>query len=585
MEQFFKKMVSRKSLSVVLLTALLLFVFVGCQKATEEAMSSPFVLSPEESDLSVRDAIGTNGSVTSANAYASKVGLRVLEAGGNAIDAAVATGFALGVFEPNASGLGGGGFMLIRLAETGEEIFVDFREMAPLAATAEMYLGSDGEIVKDLNHVGHLSVAVPGEVKGLLYALENYGTMDRAGVMDESIYFAENGFPISEKYATMLTNSFEKLNQFPESAKVFFKDGLPLTAGDIHANKDLAATLKIIRDQGADGFYKGEIAQKIAAEMAANGGIISEEDLAQYEVSLREPVKGVYKGYEILSVSPPSSGGAHVIQMLNMMENYDLGGEISFESAERMHLWAEVMKLMYNDRSSYMADTDFVDVPLIGLTSKEYAKELVAKIDLTMANNNVEMVADPWPYESASTTHFSVVDSQGNIVSVTKTIEQFFGSGVVVPGTGVILNDEMGDFVGKPGSANSIEPRKKPLSSMTPVILSKDSKPVMTLGSPGGPRIITTVALILSNIIDYDMDIQEAINAPRINQYAQGDLKVEDRIPESVLDELREMGHGIDIRGEYDAYFGGAQGITIDSQSGEIHAGADPRRDGKALAY
>jgi len=598
-----------KSLKIVaLMTALILLVSiftVGCTQTTptqeqaqpkqesieqttqakQENTQAKEEEKKEEPQLDLnRDAKGMNGVVAAAKPEASQVGVDILQKGGNAIDAAVATGFALGVLEPNASGLGGGGFMLIRFAETGEEVFIDFRETAPGNATDDMYkLNEEGKPADDSYKVGGKAVGVPGEVAGLLTALEKYGTMSKEEVLQPSIELAEKGIPVTVNLESIIKDNFEKLSNFEASKELYLKDGLPYELGDTIKNPDLANTLKIIAKEGRDGFYKGKIAKAIADEVQKTGGIITEEDLANYEVKMREPVKGTYRGYEIVSAPPASSGGTHVIELLNIMENYDLKS-LGFNTADSWHAWAEGMKLIFADRSEYMGDTDFVDVPLVGLTSKDYAKTQFERIDMNKSAQETE-AGEPWKYESGSTTHFSIMDKEGNMVSVTKSINYFFGSGVTVPGTGIVLNNHMADFTLKPGTKNSIEPGKRPLSSMSPTMILKDGKPYATIGSPGATRIITTVALSISNIIDHGMDIQEAIIAPRIINYPGGPLKMEGRIPQEVRDELIKKGHELEIKKDFDPYFGGVHGVIINEDTGELHGGADPRRDGKAAGF
>lgn len=536
----------------------------------------------KEDKSSKRDAKGKNGVVASAKPEASQVGVDIMKKGGNAIDAAVATAFALGVVEPNASGIGGGGFMLIRFAKTGEEVFLDFREVAPGKATPDMYkLDDKGKVVNNESVIGGKSVAVPGDVAGLLMALEKYGTMSREEVMQPAIDLAENGFKVTKNFSNMIKDNFDNINKFEATKAIYLKDGLPFEEGDTITNKDLSNTLKIIAKEGKDAFYKGKIAESIVNEVQKQGGIITLEDLTKYEVKVRKPVKGTYKGYEIVSAPPSSSGGAHVIQLLNIMENYDLKS-MGVNTEQSLHAWSEASKLIFADRGKYMADTDFVKVPLAGLTSKDYAKELYEKIDKDKATQKVE-AGNPNKYESGSTTHYSIMDKEGNMVAVTKTINHFFGSCVAVPGTGILLNDEMDDFDFKPGLSNSIEPGKKPLSSMTPTLILKDGKPFMTIGSPGATRIIPTVAQVISNIVDHGMDIQEAINTPRMYD-KDGKLSLEGGIDEKVIEGLKNKGHEVDIKGEYDLFFGGVQGVMMES-SGELHGGADPRRDGQAVGF
>ena len=527
------------------------------------------------------EVVADNGIVAAAHPLAAQVGAEIIQQGGNAIDAAVATAFTLGVVEPNASGLGGGGFMVIRFADTGETTIIDYREVAPLAATEDMYeLDADGKVIDFANSRGYRAVAVPGQVAGLSLALEKYGTMDLAQVTEKAIHYAENGFEVSEGLSSIITDNFDKINAYPATAEIYLKDGLPLEPGDTLINTDLANSLRLIAEEGPDAFYKGPIGEAIAANMAANGGLITMDDFAAYKPAVRKPVSGEYRGYEIVSMPPPSSGGTHIIQILNILEGLELD-KMEHNSAEHIHYMAEAMKRAFADRGVYMADPDFADIPLDGLLSKDYAIDLLASIDPVVATEKVS-AGDPALYEGASTTHASIMDKDGNIVSLTQTIECFFGSGVVVPGTGILLNDQMHDFTVKPGTANSVEPGKKPLSSMSPTIVLKDGKPFMTIGSPGATRIITAVMQIISNVIDFGMGIQEAIEAPRIHCQG-GAIMLEDRISEDIQAELAEFGHEIDVKGSYDLYFGGAQGVMF--KDGKLHGGADPRRDGVAVGF
>lgn len=544
---------------------------------------------PIEVTENSRDARGIHGMVASAHPLASQVGVDILRAGGNAIDAAVGVGFALGAVEPNASGIGGGGLMLIWFADSGATVFIDSREKAPAAATADMFeLDENGKVIPDSRGfnpvaIGGRSIAVPGEVAGLLTALEKYGSMSRQQVMQPAIDHIEQGVPVSDVLAAIISANYDALATFPASEAIYLTDGFPKEAGERITNTDLANTLRLIAAQGRDAFYRGPVAQSIVDAVQADGGLMTLEDLASYEVSFRTPVSNHYRGYEIISAPPPSSGGAHVIELLNIMENFDLK-KMGRNSADSLHAWAEAMKLMYADRAKYMADTDFVDVPLEGLTSKQYARGQFELIDMNSVINQ-ETAGDPWPAESGSTTHFSVVDSEGNMVAYTKTINHFFASGITAAGTGILLNDQMDDFDKRPGQANSIEGGKKPLSSMSPTLLLKNGKPFATIGSPGGKRIISTMAMLISNLVDYNMDIQSAIMAPRINNYEVGPLKIEARIPIEVQNELLQKGHELDVKKDFDLYFGGAQGVVIDQKTGKLHGGADPRRDGKAIGY
>ncbi len=537
----------------------------------------------------LRDAKSTHGMVVSAHPLASQIGVDILKSGGNAVDAAVAVGFSLGVLEPNASGLGGGGFLIVRMAKTGQTAFFDFREKAPGNATEDFFkLDSKGKQILDkrgLNPsaIGGKSIAVPGETAGLLAVLEKYGTMSREKVMIPAIQLASKGVAVSEKLGSLLMEHFEMLDLFPETAAIYLEDGFPKEAGDIIRNPDLAKTLRLIAKKGKDGFYKGEVAKSIVNAVHADGGVMTLNDLADYSVSVRGVLKGHYRGFEIITVPPSSSGGAHLIELLNIMENFDLK-KMGLNSADYIHAWSEAMKLVYADRAKFMGDIDFVNIPLEALISKVYATKQFKRINMTLSNLQVEP-GDPWAEESGSTTHFSVVDSEQNLVACTKTINHFFGSGITAPGTGVLLNDEMDDFSKNPGEPNSIAANKRPLSSMSPTIIFKDGKPFASLGTPGGKRIITTLALIISSLIDFEMDIQSAIEAPKFNQYQNGDLKMESRIPTIIQSALEKKGHVLSIRKPFDLYFGGAQGITINHKTGEYHGGADPRRDGIARGY
>jgi gamma-glutamyltranspeptidase / glutathione hydrolase len=524
------------------------------------------------------------GMVVSAHPLPSKVGVEILKKGGNAVDAAVATAFALGVAEPNASGLGGGGFILIYRAKTKEVVTMDYREMAPLKATPDMYrLTPDGKVVDEEITVGHKAVAIPGTLAGLTLALQQYGTMSLKDVMAPSIRLAEEGYEVSKTMNGMMKDNYEKLSKFPAAAKIYLKDGLPYEVGDRLVLKDLAKTYRLIADQGPDVFYKGEIAEAIEKEMKASGkGLITREDLAAYKPVVRTPVKGTYRGYEILSMAPASSGGTHVIQLLNILEGYDVAKR-GPASSENLHLMAEAMKRVFADRAKYMGDSDFVNVPIKGLLSKRYAEELRKEISADKAGEKIP-AGNPVPYESGGTSHLSVVDKDGNLVALTQTINYFFGSGVVVPGTGILLNNEMDDFVPKPGALNSVEPKKRPISSMSPTLVLKEGKPFLSIGTPGATRIISALPQILMNIIDHQMNIQEAIDAPRIHCMT-GEIFMESRIPKEAQQALIDKGHKLSVRKDFDLYFGGAQGVLIDPKTGTLYGGADPRRDGFAAGY
>jgi gamma-glutamyltranspeptidase/glutathione hydrolase len=539
-------------------------------------------------NLFTRGAQGQNGVVATAKPDSAQVGIDILKAGGNAVDAAVAVGFAQGVLEPNANGLGGGGFMTIKLAGMKEAVVIDFREVAPAAATADMYkYGPDGKLIGMPSITGGLASGVPGDVAGLLYALENYGSgkLTRQQVMQPAIDWAMK-VPVTSNLAGAIKDNFDRLKLYPAAGQIYFKDGLPYEVGDTIQNPDLQNTLKIIAAGGAKAYYEGDVAKKIAAEVQARGGILTVDDLKNYKVQVRKPATGTYRGYTILSTPPASSGGTHIVEMLNILENWDMQA-LGQNTTKSLHLWGEAMKLVYADRSQYMADTAFVKVPLEGLTSKAYAKDLAAKISLDKVMPNPIVPGNPSKYESGSTTSFSVMDKDGNMVACTKSINYFFGSAVVIPGTGIIMNDHMDDFVLKPGSVNSIEPGKRPLSSMSPtLVLDPQGRSFMTVGAAGATRIITAVAQIISNVIDHGMPIQQAISAPHVYRTNTTDYSVEGRIPVSAVNGLLAMGHKIAaIQDDYSPSQGVAQGCLYDWATRTLYGGADPRRDGQAVAF
>lgn len=534
--------------------------------------------------LPERAAEGRAAMVASAHPLATQAGLEILRQGGNAVDAAVATAFALGVVEPNASGLGGGGYILFYNAKTGRAECVDYREQAPARATPDMYpLSPDGKGVRDkASTIGHRASAVPGNLAGLSLALQRWGTLSLAEVLAPAIRLAEEGYPVTKTLSEMMSNYYDKLVQFPEAARVYLKDGLAYEPGDKLVLKDLARTLRLIAAQGPDVFYRGEIADAVVKEMAAGGGLITKEDLAAYRPKLREPVRGTYRGLQLISMPPSSSGGTHVIQLLNILEGFDIA-KLGTNTAAVLHVQAEAAKRVFADRAKYSGDADFVPVPTAGLISKEYAARLRETISLDKPGEKVP-AGNPYSLPSGGTSHASFADRDGNLVALTQTINLFFGSGVVIPGYGIMMNDEMDDFVPVPGNANSIAPGKRPASSMSPTIVLKDGRPLLSLGSPGATRIITTLPQILMNIVDHGMDLQQAINAPRAHcQGAQ--IEVESRIPETVRDTLKAQGHRLSVRGAVDLHFGGAQAVMIDPKSGRYFGAADPRRDGFAAGF
>lgn len=526
-----------------------------------------------------RDATGKNAVVSTARYEASKIGLDVLKQGGNAIDAAVAVGFALGVCEPQSSGIGGGGFMIIRFAKTGETKFIDFREIAPKKSTPDMWiLDKDGNVIGDEKEHGGKSIGVPGAVKGFLYALDKYGNLNRKDVIQPAVDLANNGYKVSAIMNMDMNNELKLIQQYPETAKIYLKDNKPYNVGDTLKNPDLAKTMEKIIKDGEKAFYEGEIAEAIVKSTNKANGIMSLEDLKNYDIRVNEPVSGTYRGYEILTSAPPSSGGAHIIQILNILENYNLK-DIPAGSTKFYHLLSESMKMAFADRAKFMGDTEFIKIPLKGVIDKDYAKTLKDKIDMTKSQDYSE--GDPWKFESKDTTHYSIIDKEGNIVAVTNTVNGVFASGVVAEGTGILLNNEMDDFDTGHGKANSIEAFKKPLSSMSPTIILKDGKPVASLGGLGAQKIITGIAQVIIQLIDYEKDIQEAIDFPRIHD-AYGTLTYEGRIDKNVIAELKALGHELKDGGEWLEY-PCIQGVTI--KDGVLRGGADPRRDGKALGF
>lgn len=498
--------------------------------------------------------VGKNGMVSAQEAIAADVGRDILAAGGNAIDAAVATGFALAVTHPQAGNIGGGGFMLVALADQDEVTAIDFREMAPSGADRDMFLGEDGEVDNKRARFSHLSAGVPGSVMGLLDALETYGTMSRREVMAPAIKLASAGFPVSYGMAQSVKSSRKKMGNDPSTMAYFFKDSsTPYEQGEKFKQKDLARTLRLISKKGSAGFYEGKTADLIVAEMQSGGGLITLDDLKNYKSVTRDVVSGTYRGYEVFSMPPPSSGGVHIVQMLNILEGYDLAAK-GHNTADYVHVLIESMRRAYADRSKYLGDPDYFEVPIAGLTDKAYAAHLRDGINLEKASLSSDILpAKTLPYESDQTTHYSVMDKWGNGVAVTTTLNFSFGGGYTVDGAGFLLNNEMDDFSSKPGSpngfgliggvANQIEPGKRPLSSMTPVIIKKDAKPYFVTGSPGGSTIITSVLQNILNVIEFDMNAMESVAVPRIHhQWLPDVVVVEPGISGDTISELEARG-------------------------------------------
>lgn len=527
---------------------------------------------------------GKEGMVVTSHFLATEAALEVLKKGGNAIDAAVTAAFSLAVTQPRSGNIGGGGFMLISFEQKDEVVAIDYREKAPSQATADMFLNTEGEADSDRSRYSHLAAGVPGTVAGLTLALEKYGTISLKEALAPAIHLAEKGFVVTPRFSDGLKEKEAMLKKWDSSSKIFYKpDGSFYEPGERFIQKDLAATLRRISEQGAKEFYEGKTAELLVAEMAKHNGLITMEDMKNYSPTIREPVKGTYRGYDIYSMSPPSSGGVHVVQILNMLESYPIT-EYGHNSAQTIHLMAEAMKLAYADRSFYLGDVDFIKVPLKGLISKEYAATLRKTIDPEKAVPSSTITpGKPQPYESNETTHFSIVDSFGNAVSNTYTINFSYGSGIVAEGTGFLLNNEMDDFSAKPGvpnaygliggEANKIEPNKRMLSSMSPTIVKHQGKNFLVTGSPGGSRIITTTLQVIMNVIDHGLNIQSAVAAPRIHhQWLPDELRIEEGISIDTIKILQEKGHKV----EQQEAMGAIQSIMI--KDGMMFGGADPRR-------
>jgi len=534
-----------------------------------------------------------NGMVASQEKLASEVGATILRKGGNAVDAAVAVGFALAVTLPRAGNIGGGGFMLVHMSESSTTIAIDYREVAPKAAHKDLFLDEDGNVDTLKAQRSYLSAGVPGTVAGLTHALKLYGTMTLPQVMEPAIKLAEAGFPVGYDLAHSLQENRTHFERSPAALKAFFKPlGGAYQQGEILQQKDLAQTLKQIAQQGPDIFYKGAPAEAIVRDIKKGGGLIGLEDMAAYKPVMRPVLTGSYNGYTIATMPPPSSGGVHLIQMLNILEDYPLKSW-GHNSARSIHFMAEAMRLAYADRSKYLGDPAFTQVPVKGLTSKDYAKKLAEKIKAHRTTPSKTVgPSNPLPYESNETTHFSVMDKYGNAVTNTYTLNFSYGSGHMVAGTGILLNNEMDDFAAKPGvpnaygllggDANSIEAGKRPLSSMTPVIvLNKDGTPYFVTGSPGGSRIITTVLQTILNVLTHDMDIATAGIVPRVHhQWWPDELRIEEGISPDTVRLLQKMGHEVTRR----PAMGSVQSVMY--KDGVFMGATDPRRpDSAAVGY
>jgi|HubBroStandDraft_6_1064221.scaffolds.fasta_scaffold00019_76 gamma-glutamyltranspeptidase/glutathione hydrolase len=581
-----------KSLILLLMAAVALFVPASASGSTEPVHAA-------------------HGIVVSVHELASRAGVEMMQAGGNAVDAAVATGFALAVVHPPAGNLGGGGFMLVRMAD-GKVHFLDYREKAPAAATPGMYLDAQGNVIEGASEIGYKAIGVPGSVAGMVYAEQKYGRLTLKQVMAPAIRLAREGYALSWGEAQDLHDKY--LSQFPESRRIFQRGGSYYQPGEVFRQPDLAKTLERIAAK-PDDFYHGALARELAAAMQKGGGLITADDLAQYEVKEREPVRGTYRGYDVISSPPPSSGGTVLIESLNILEGYDLA-RMGDRSAQSIHFTTEAFRRAFFDRAEFMGDPDFSKIPVAELIDKKYGAAWRDSIEADHASASKELkrpaifsaleqyaAAHPEPtanHESPHTTHYSVVDAEGNAVAVTTTINDWFGSRVTAEGLGFLLNDEMDDFSAKPGvpnsdgliqgAANAIGPGKRPLSSMTPTIVVRDGKTVMVLGSPGSSKIITTVANVLMGVVDYGMNIQEAVNAPRFhNQWLPDVLNVEQWFSPDTVSALKQMGYNVQMGlryGEYvSPYWSDAECIAIDAKTGERLGASDGRYNGKAVGY
>ena len=559
-------------------------------------LSSPSLLADESpifSQMATAQPVwAKHGMVASQETLASRTGVEILKQGGNAVDAAVAVAFSLAVTLPRAGNIGGGGFMLVHIAKENKTIAIDYREMAPSKAKKNIFLDENGDAVEKLSREHGLAVGVPGTVMGMSLALEKYGTMTLAQVAAPAIKMAQEGISVTPDLAQSLAGLKRRMTQWPTTAAIFYKaDGSDYQVDDILKQPELAHSLSLIAEKGTKGFYEGETATKLINAVKDAGGIMTLDDLKNYKVVEREPVRGEYRGYEVVSMPPPSSGGVHIIEMLNVLQQFPID-KLGHNTAQTIHLMAETMKYAYSDRSEYLGDPDFYKVPVRALTSKDYAQKIASKIAMNKATPSAEIKPGKLaPYESDQTTHFSVVDKWGNAVSNTYTLNFSYGSGLVAKGTGILLNNEMDDFSAKPGvpngyglvggGANAVEGNKRPLSSMSPTIVMKDGKPFLVTGSPGGSRIITTTLQIIMNVIDHGLNIAEASNAARVHhQWQPDELRVESSFNRDTISLLEAKGHKVKVQ----SAMGSTQSIMVTEQG--IFGASDPRHSGsEAIGY
>ncbi|MCB2380970.1 gamma-glutamyltransferase [Shewanella sp. SR1] len=559
-------------------------------------LSSPSLLAEESSIFSqmatAQPVWAKHGMVASQETLASRTGVEILKQGGNAVDAAVAVAFSLAVTLPRAGNIGGGGFMLVHIAKENKTIAIDYREMAPSKAKKDIFLDENGDAVEKLSREHGLAVGVPGTVMGMSLALEKYGTMTLAQVTAPAIKMAQEGISVTPDLAESLAGLKRRMTQWPTTAAIFYKaDGSDYQVDDILKQPELAHSLSLIAEKGTKGFYEGETATKLINAVKDAGGIMTLDDLKNYKVVEREPVRGEYRGYEVVSMPPPSSGGVHIIEMLNVLQQFPID-KLGHNTAQTIHLMAETMKHAYADRSEYLGDPDFYKVPVKALTSKDYAQKIASQIAMNKTTPSAEIKPGKLaPYESDQTTHFSVVDKWGNAVSNTYTLNFSYGSGLVAKGTGILLNNEMDDFSAKPGvpngyglvggDANAVEGNKRPLSSMSPTIVMKDGKPFLVTGSPGGSRIITTTLQIIMNVIDHGLNIAEASNAARVHhQWLPDELRVESSLNRDTISLLEAKGHKVKVQ----SAMGSTQSIMVTEQG--IFGASDPRHSGsEAIGY
>lgn len=548
-----------------------------------------FCLATTASANDKRDAVAANGMVAAADPNVTRIGVDILKKGGNAVDAAVAMSFGLFGAEPHASSMAGGGFAIIYLAKEDKAYIVDYREVAPAKAYDAFYLDRAAKLgvkPKNLIDTGWFASGVPGMLAGMETMSKRFGALPWKDLIAPSVALLEKGIVVDNTLNGWITDMYSRLEQSPTPdffLDAYFADGLPLEAGKRYYNKDLVASLKLVANKGADVFYKGELGDKIAAEYSRHGDAwITKKDLEDYKIIMREPIEGMYRGYKVASVPPPSSGGLTIIEILNMLENYDLK-KMGYGSAQAIHTMIEAQKLAYADRKEYIGDPAFVDVPVRLLSDRGYAAKRAATINPDKAGTDVGP-GDILKIRKGNTTSLSAIDKDGNMVTITHTINAAFGAMVVPQGTGILMNNQMDDFTWEVGLANSVAAGKRPLSSMAPTLISKDGKPFMTLGSPGGPRIIAAVSNVIINVIDFGMDLQTANEAPRFFNPNTAKTAMENRFPEKVLEALKAKGHSPDIRKEFDTYFGGVHAIMV-LPDGKLHGSGDPRRSGVGMGY